>query len=88
MLNNKITNGKIWIGKTWEYAINSMLTDADCRIRITEKYKNPNQLLDDTKVFNAYYLEADAGTRSFRTKIPAQLNEYVDSLTPHKRIRA
>lgn len=81
MLNNKITKGKIWVGKTWEAAINSIHNEPDGRIIMKEKYKNPNNLLCDEMIFEAYYLEADSGHRSYRTKIPSGLNGYVEKIT-------
>lgn len=81
MLNNKITKGKIWLGKTWEFAIKSIHNEYDGRIIKTEKYKNPENLLCGEKVFDAFYMEADAGTKSFRTKIPSQLNDFVKAVT-------
>jgi hypothetical protein len=80
MLENKITKGKIWVGKTWAFAINSIHNEHDGRIVSKTKYKNPNNLLCDDQIFDAYYLEADAGHRSYRTKVPTALNDYVTQI--------
>lgn len=77
MLDNKITKGKIWVGETWEFAINSIHNEPDGRISVKFKSKNPNNLLCDEVVFDAFHLEADAGHKTYKTRIPKELNDYV-----------
>jgi len=80
MLNNKITTGKIWKGQTWEFAIDAVHNDPDCRILAKLKHKNPNNLLCDAMMFDAYYMEVDVGHKSYRTKILKELNGYLESM--------
>lgn len=86
MENTLITKGKIWKGKTWAYAIKSIHNNRDGRIVSKMKYKNPNNLLCDEMIFDAYYMEADAGTKSYRTKIPKEMYSFVSSLLSSKRV--
>lgn len=85
MKDRIITKGKIWTGKTWAYAIKSIHNNPDGRIVSKMKSKNPHLLLCDEMVFDAYYLEADAGTKSLRTKIPKELNDFVAAVTSFTR---
>ena len=83
MLYNKVNYGKIHIEKTWEFAINAIHKESNGRIIIRKKHKN--NLLCEEMVFDAYFMETNAGHKSYITKIPKELNNYVEKLTGLKR---
>jgi hypothetical protein len=79
VINNKIASG-LCMGMTWGDAIRHCLKHPDCDVIEVEVYKNPNNLLDDERVFSHYSLIAYESRRTYKKKIPKTLYYFVKDL--------
>ena len=84
----KINKGSLWIGKDWKEAILLSLKTSDCGIEEVFKYKNPDLLLDDEKVFSHFQIIGYDNRRKYKTRIPKCLNKFVETLKPNDKIKS
>lgn len=81
-----IKKSSLWMGETWNTAIEKHFKTADCWFEEIHTYKNPDTLMDDATVFSHYLMCAWGNRKKYQNRIPIKYNAKIESYKPTDKI--